>query len=209
MERTMSDQSNTIATQSTGLAKSAFARAMAKRERMGRATFIACDGSGSMDSSTDNPGEKRIDALRGVVYGLKAENKNFRTIIFETNVYESDIIPEPTGGTNMAAMFDYAREQDAAHLIVISDGQPDNAEFALRAAQRLVEHGCKRIDVFYVGPTGAWAEGATKFMNDLAALTGANVGAVRFDDLENKVRLALTAGTGASPDDAPREPFAL
>ena len=183
-----------IERQSTGIAKSAFAKEMAKRELAG-GTFIGCDASGSMNESTETQGERRIDALKGIVYGLRSQHHNFRIIIFESNVYEADVIPEPTGGTNMAALFDYAREQGAKHLIVVSDGCPDSASHALAAARKLVDSGCKRIDVFYVGPKGAYAQGAQDFMQSLAKLTGANINSVSFGELENKVKLALTDGS--------------
>lgn len=189
----MSDNQN-LATQSTSLAKSAFARELAKREVQG-GTFIACDGSGSMNESTENPGERRVDALRSIVYGLRQQHAQFRMYIFESSVYETDMIPEPTGSTNMAEAFDYAAKNGCKHLVLISDGCPDSPDFALRAAQNLVESGCKRIDVFYVGPKGAFAQGAVNFMEKLAKLTGANINSVRFDQLEDGVRkaLALTA----------------
>lgn len=197
-----------IVRQQTGLAKSAFARELAKRDLQG-GTFIACDCSGSMTEATENPGERRIDALRGVVYGLRQQHAAFRTIIFESSCYEADMIPEPTGGTNMTQMFDYAREQGAKHLIVISDGQPDSQEHALTAAQSLVNAGCKRIDVFYVGPKGGYAQGAVDFMNKLAKLTGANVGSVRFDQLEESVKLALAADAESLQEQRGTGPIAL
>lgn len=188
-------ENQNLTTTSTGIARSAFAKELAKREVQG-GTFIACDGSGSMNEATENPGERRVDALRGIVYGLRQQHAQFRMYVFESSVYETDMIPEPAGGTNMAQAFDYAREQGARHLVIISDGQPDSPAHALAAAERLVgEGGCKRIDVFYVGPKGMYAAGAEAFMQNLTKLTGANINSVRFDQLEDGVRnvLALSA----------------
>ena len=183
---------NAIQKTETGIARSAFAKEMAKRDMLG-GTFFGCDVSGSMNAETETPGERRIDALRGIVYGLRTQHHNFRIIIFETSVYEADVIPEPAGGTNMAAMFDYAREQGAKHLVVVSDGSPDSPQHALAAAQRLVDSGCTHIDVFYVGPKGGYAGAAMEFMERLAKLTGANINSVSFGELESKVKLALSA----------------
>lgn len=118
---------------------------------------------------TDRTGERRIDAARALVYCLRLQYY-LRIIAFESIAYESDTVPEPTGGMNMAAMFDYARENGCTHLIVIAGGLPDDPPSALASAQRLVASGCQRVEIFYVGSRDP---DTLAFMSELASLSGA------------------------------------
>src|SRR6266850_2554368 len=173
--------------QSTSLTKSKFERELAKRE-FGEGAILVLDISSSM-SAADANGERRIDALRSVVYGIRSRGIPFRQLVFNNDVMWSDVIPEPAGGTNMALAFDTCKQANTRHVIVVSDGEPQDMQATLAAAQRLA---CP-VDAYYVGPAGN--EAAQEFMKQLAARTGAKVGEVSFKELETKIAGVLSAGT--------------
>lgn len=160
---------------------------------------LLLDTSGSMSSQADTPNERRIDALRGVVSTLRLKQLAFKQLIFNSDFMWSDIIPEPTGGTNLAGALDFVGQIKPEHLIVVSDGEPDSQEAAMLAAKKLA---CK-IDVFYVGPKGLPGEA---FLKQLATSTGGTSEAVSFKELAEKVAGILTTG---KEDDATTKPIAL
>lgn len=175
-------------------------RLIAKRTQAQRIVLVL-DCSGSMSSEADSPGERRIDALRGVVNSLRLKGMTFRQLIFNSSHMWSDVIPEPAGGTDMAGAFEFCAKINPEHVIVVSDGQPDNPQAALLAAKQL---RCK-VDVFYVGPSNDTH--CKDFLQSLATSTGGSSQAVSFAELEAKVAGML--GTGS--DDAPQasKPIAL
>jgi len=183
----------------TGMVRSKFERTLAKMEGS-QDTVLVLDTSGSMQEHGAT-GERRIDALRSVVYGIRSRGTAFRQLIFNTDSEWSDIITEPTGGTNLAEAFDACRAAGAKHVILVSDGEPDDPTAALHAAKQL---GCP-IDVFYVGPEGHAS--AQDFMKSLAKTTGASVGSVSFAELESKIAGVLSQNAGE--DEAPQAARAM
>lgn len=150
--------------------------------------ILLLDTSGSMSSQADTPNERRIDALRGVVSALRLKQLAFKQLIFNSDFMWSDIIPEPTGGTNLAGALDFTAQVKPEHLIIVSDGEPDSAEATMLAAKKL---NCK-IDVFFVGPKGSPGDA---FLKQLATSTGGTSEAVSFKELAVKVAGMLSAGT--------------
>lgn len=55
-------------------------------------------------------------------------------------------LPPASGGTDMANAFRAIKSAGIRHIVLITDGKPDDEESALRAANGL------RIDILYVGP---------------------------------------------------------
>lgn len=180
-----------------GKALSRFDRLLSKHKTAHK-VIVLLDTSGSMASPANSVGERRIDALRGVVTGLRVRGHAFKQLVFNNDVMWSDVIPEPSGGTNLTAALEFVEKASPEHLIVVSDGEPDHDESATIVAKRL---GCK-IDVFFVGPKGSCGE---SFMGQLAKDTGGASETVSFKELEVKIAGILSAG----PEDEQSKPIAL
>ena len=126
---------------------------------------ILADTSGSM---ADTAGSRaKIDLLREAVAetweGLHPSVR--RLVRFDSaalSLYSPAELTEPSGGTAMHLGLRTAGNVQPTRVIVISDGQPDDAAEALKAADEL---GC-RIDVLYCGPDSDAASIA--FMRRLA-----------------------------------------
>jgi hypothetical protein len=129
-----------------------------------RNSIVLLDTSGSMESGT-NSEQRKIDALRDLVYRLRAEGIQFRQIVFGSSVEMREDIPEPGGGTPLTEAIEMATNHAPGKLVVISDGIPDNPDSALNAARKLGV----RIDCFYVGPRPSQGE---VFMSQLSDATG-------------------------------------
>ena len=193
---------NALASRSTALTRSRFASALSRFERAEHCVIL-CDTSGSMASPADTPGERRIDALRGVVSALRTQGLQFRLSCFSSDVLWTDIIPEPSGGTDMIGALNFVKAAKPSHLVIISDGVPDGGELGRSASLDTARTlGC-RIDAYYVGPSNPTAE---EFMRSLAQATGGSSGACSFKELTGRIAGALTAG---EPDGAPSGPIAL
>lgn len=74
-------------------------------------------------------------------------------------------IPDVEGGTNMAHAFLHVKSLRIEHVVLITDGEPNDESAALRAAKDL------RIDVFYIGP-----DPAPEFLRKLCQATGGQYG---------------------------------
>lgn len=182
----------------TGIAKSALAVALERRGNQQQRVLLL-DTSGSMNSEADVTGERRIDALRGVVESLRQQGVAFRTICFNSSPFFSDVIPEPSGGTNLSAALELAESINARHIVVVSDGVPDSKDAALTVASRLAA----RIDCYHVGPKAETE--AANFLRELARNGGDAGGSVTFAELQ--VHIAGVLGTGKPQDDD--KPIAL
>lgn len=133
------------------------------KARRGRGNCILLDVSGSMGCMCSN-GESRFNNLCRVREGLGDE----RTFVFSNYTQElepGEAIPFLASGTNMAGAFHCIKEQGIRHVVLVSDGEPNDREVALREAQGL------RIDIFYVGDPPA-----PDFLADLANATGGKCG---------------------------------
>src|SRR3972149_5766281 len=97
---------------------------------------LLLDTRGSMDSPAESPGERRIDALRGVVATLRQKQLAFRQLSFNSDFMWTDIIPEPSGGTNLSGALDFVGQIKPEHLIIISDGEPDSQDAAMASAKK-------------------------------------------------------------------------
>jgi Mg-chelatase subunit ChlD len=99
--------------------------------------------------------------------------------------------PPPAGTTDLAHALEFIHIADDCDMrfILISDGEPDDAQDALRVARQF--HN--RIDTVFVGPEGG--EGQS-FLHRLASLHGGEfVRAERAHELASQVQqLLLTAG---------------
>jgi Mg-chelatase subunit ChlD len=131
------------------------------RLRVDGPSLILADASGSMSANAWG-GQSKIKIVGDVVHGLVNQCTSVRLIAFSTDAREVTTLPSAGGSTALHAAFEYAKNLRPRSTLVISDGQPDDSEAALRAAERITG----RIDALYVGPDSDI--GAIAFMNKLA-----------------------------------------
>lgn len=98
----------------------------------------------------------------------------------------------PAGSTDVASALEYVQKIDGCgiRIILISDGEPDNAPLALEVAKRFTD---TRIETVYIGAEGG---SGAEFLRRLSALTGGvhvnqNVGEI--PNLSATVTKLLTA----------------
>lgn len=121
--------------------------------------ILLADVSGSMSEPAWS-GRRKIDVLREAVAGVTGH----RLMTFATEAGEAGNagIPEPAGGTALHLGLAAAARHQPRATLVVSDGQPDDEDAALRAAERLTGV----IHVLYIGPESNVA--AIGFMRRLA-----------------------------------------
>lgn len=146
---------------------------------------LLLDVSGSMCAHV-GANVRAIDRLRE----LAADFTDVRRFEFSDDCVElgaNDTISEPHMGTAMGNAFDHVKAHDVNHVIVLTDGAPDNEAAALKAANGL------KVDVIYCGPPPA-----PPFLEKLARQTGGTYGAASLDALKAlavAVRGLLPSGT--------------
>jgi Mg-chelatase subunit ChlD len=175
--------------QNTSLA----ARIAAHKQAQG--TFLLLDCSGSMGDRIAK-GVRAIDRLRQIARQLRHEAPTLRQIVFpapDSIDGAAEIlsdIPEPHGTTPLDKAITEAATHGALHLIIVSDGDPNDSSATLNAADQA---RC-RIDVFFVGAPGG---GGEAFLRELARRHGGACDTVSLAspprELETKIRGLLTA----------------
>jgi hypothetical protein len=132
-----------------------------------RRSLLLVDCSGSMTYATAT-GERRIDALRKVVDEIrKTHNVPVASFGHKGNnvALVNDSIPEPGGSTPIDRAIAFGQAQEATHLMIVTDGEPNSEAAAFDAARAFGG----RIDCFFVGDPNT--RGA-QFCAELAKLTG-------------------------------------
>jgi hypothetical protein len=156
---------------------------------------ILCDVSGSMNGP-------RIARLREYLGEVWPESRA-RLAAFANGfrwVESPDRLPSPMGGTNLAHALVEVGKAFPAHVVVISDGEPDHEESALRAAAMLPGS----VDVFFVGDDDDLQ--GRLFMGRLAAAGGGTVHAhdiARGSSMLNDLRDVLALGSPIAPEARP------
>lgn len=147
--------------------------------------LILADISGSMAGRSSMANLSCWSCLK---QALQAQGERAAVLAFETFVHETtaDNLPPPTGGTNLTGALEHAMALEPLHVLVISDGEPNNPETALEAASRLA-NDCI-IDVLYIGPNN---EQAKQFMRSLAEVGRGRY--MEFDLTAEKSPLELTS----------------
>jgi hypothetical protein len=152
--------------------------AIAKREGISLAeSFVSADVvalvdvSGSMDAGDSRGGLSRYDVACEELANLQNTNPGKVAILafsHETIFCPSGQPPRLFGSTNLAGALAFARVADTGDMrfVIISDGQPDDAEAAMSEARKY--RG--RIDVVYVGPE--YSPTGRDFLSRLAAARG-------------------------------------
>ena len=150
-------------------------------------SFLLLDCSGSMGEHCE-PGRPKITALREIVTSLRDGGLVFTQVVFPGNSYGAEmstIIHDPMGSTPLHAALEVANLEDAKHVVVISDGMPDDESMVKHCANELKRKGVK-IDVFYVGP---YPHEGERFLKSLATMTG---GKFQATTLTTAQKLTLT-----------------
>lgn len=143
---------------------------------------LLLDLSGSMDGKTEKPGERRIDALRNLVSDMQlTSGQPVYAFSYSCERCDPNCIPEPSGGTDLAKAFKHLKVEGHKSVILITDGQPDDAAEALEEAKGL------RLEIFYVG-----AGRKPAFLTQLAKACGGSAREVTMDkQLADTVRKLL------------------
>jgi len=146
-------------------------------------TVILLDTSGSMAWTVGT--RRRIDVLADILKAIPPRS-DVRRVSFNSVVTEIDNdLPEPGGGTALADALTFAATTNPDHVIVISDGEPDNAEEAIAAARKL---GPCRIETYFCGDEAHHE--AIAFLRALAWCSADGLGVAAIADLTQPQRLA-------------------
>jgi hypothetical protein len=152
--------------------------------------ILLLDTSSSMNSLVG--GKRRIDVLAEIltsvlpsVLGVRVFSFNSVVTELEHAVTEYGIhLPEPDGSTALHRAIAQVASLHPTPLIVISDGEPDDARAALDAACSL---GCV-IQTFYCGDESNRA--AISFLRNLALCSRGGIGRMRLGNLAQPEQLA-------------------
>lgn len=160
-----------------------------------RNTFLLLDCSYSMNEPAGQGGRtSKMTALRNVVRGLKDEGVRATMVGFgilggTNGVAFITEVPVAEGGTPLAEGIEFSYAHGADHLIVVSDGEPNDQQRALWAAQQFAGP----IDVFYVGQRPSPGE---SFLQRLATGSGGQCQSVSLSqtkELSSGLRKLLAA----------------
>jgi len=156
-----------------------------------RRSLLLVDVSSSM-SEPIRAGGTKISALRVVVASMR-ETHPVPVAAFggAVGVIVVDSIPSPSGGTPLTDAIQFGQREGATHLVVVTDGYPDNPHTALDAAR---EFG-RPIDVVYIGDGN---DEGSRFAAELARITGGTCSLTDLGkpkELAGKIVLMLGDGT--------------
>lgn len=172
--------------------------AIQHRFTLEKGCVLVADCSYSMGTFTAS-GKRRIDHLASVLGYVLSRVKLQKLVCFNSIPFEIDIgprikLPEPDGGTALDLALVHVLEMEAVpeRVIVLCDGQPNDAEGALEVAGELRQLGVP-IDAYFCGDDG---DPGVAFMAKLAAAgaPGGRSGRYKFgDDMALGEVLRLTA----------------
>lgn len=177
--------------------------AVANRERksiaeqlLGATTIVVVDVSGSMAIEDSRGGRERYSVACEELAKLQAENPGELAVVAFSSVAQfcpGGVPPFLGGGTDLARALQFVKSWDNTGLsfVVVSDGQPDDEQAALREAQTFKS----RISCVYVGPETD--RSGSLFLRRLAEMSGGQYAtADRVKELAETMRpmLLLEAG---------------
>lgn len=170
--------------------------------------FVNCevvvlfDVSASMDNMDDYPvhTKSRYEKACNQLAKLQSENSGAVCLICfdDTQTFEpSGIARRPGGSTNIAGALSFVHKADDTGLkfIVISDGEPDDGEAAIKEAKKFKS----KIHAIYIGPECTCKNGTqcgADFLKRLSVVTGgqfSNNGTAGIANLSATVERLLTA----------------
>lgn len=134
---------------------------LASQKRPHNCDWVVADISLSMNWAAFED-KRRITCLRDALRPLAGR---VQVLAFNntTQFVQADEIPDAGGGTDLAGALRTMHELEPLHILVVSDGEPNNKPDALTEATKLSDQ-CV-IDVLYIGPQETAAE---EFMQALA-----------------------------------------
>jgi hypothetical protein len=150
------------------------------------AAVIVLDVSGSMGFPVTFD-KRRIDVLRAILANILPSARDTHLIAFNDEVFPLEprqAVPEPAGGTALHLALERVAAMRRDHVIVVSDGEPNDKHAAIAAARRL---GC-RISTYYCGEETNRA--AISFLRTLALCSRHGVGRAMLGDLRQPEKLA-------------------
>ena len=156
--------------------------------------IIICDTSGSMAGRDSRDGQSRYDVACQELQKLQATMPGKLAVIAfsDSVIFCPGGVPEYIGsGTNLAGALKFAKVADVPGMrfIVISDGQPDDEQAAIKIAATFAG----RIDCIFVGPESDFM-GGREFLAKLArAHKGKSVTAKCAEQLAEKTTTLLLA----------------
>jgi hypothetical protein len=149
-------------------------------------THILADTSGSMAFPVTGD-KRRIDVLRTILATILPSLPGTSVAGFNDTVFPLELgqaLPEPSGGTALHLALQHVLPMHPEHVVVVSDGEPNDPAAAITAARALQ---C-RISTYYCGEEGNRA--ATSFLRTLALCSRHGVGRAMLGDLRKPEQLA-------------------
>ncbi len=139
---------------------------------MGARVIILFDNSGSMETEDTPSGKSRVEVAEEHLTTVQGKYPSQVALVcFACRVvYAPGGYPVEVGGsTELAAALDFVRMVDdcGIKIVVVSDGEPNSKQKALKAARKFNQ----QIDVIYVGDESDSA-GGRAFLEELAGATG-------------------------------------
>ena len=150
-----------------------------------RRSVLLVDCSSSMGDWIGD-GERKIDKLRKVVDTLRTTHP-VPMVSFPT-IELVERIPDPHGMTPLHKAIEFARVQEANHIVLVTDGVADSPAAAFDAAAQFGGP----IDVFYIGNG---VDNGAKFCAELARRTGGQSGVT---DLAGRAQAARRQDSAAA-----------
>ena len=156
---------------------------------LGADAIVVCDVSGSMVTTDARGGRRRYDVACEELSKLQVQMPGKIAVVAFSDAPQfapGGVPPFTSGGTDLARALAFVKPADGCvRVVVVSDGQPNDPEAAMREARKFKSP----IDVIYVGPEGG--SGAV-FLADLARASGGTyVTADRAHELANAVQKML------------------
>lgn len=124
----------------------ATARAAARAAR-GEIRIVLADVSASMAESAGALTKAQV--LDGALRQLPSATSLVAFSSYPVDIPAGGSLPPPSGSTALHTAIRHSAAREPTHVLIISDGHPDDAPAALREADRL---GSVRIDVIFCGP---------------------------------------------------------
>ncbi len=160
-----------------------------------------CDCSGSMSDLIGSQNMTKWDHLKIALKDVLLLYPKIRIVAFASYAREVKLndVPFPAGGTDLGGGLEAAIRFRPRKTIVISDGLPDNEQYALEAAEQLTG----AIDTIYCGPD---SHPAIDFLRQLSRDTGGvQVTWDGYKTLSSAVRGLLGPAPDAKPDPDPKK----
>lgn len=155
----------------SGKIEKVVARHQSRQQATTHNRFVLADVSGSMAEMAGNYTSK-IELLKKALSDSSLDWSTQQLVVFGSfpeKISHPSLLPHPAGGTALHTALDFIAPSQPIHILVISDGQPNSRDAALKAADAI----SGKIDVIYIGPDDDFE--AIRFMYELAGRTGGRV----------------------------------